>query len=34
MHADLKGALRQINKCYLAFEHKGKKCQRNRYVKF
>ncbi len=25
MHADLKGALAQINKSYKAFEHKGQK---------
>lgn len=25
MHADLKGALEQINKSYKAFEHKGKR---------
>jgi hypothetical protein len=24
MHADLKGALQQLNKSYRAFEHKGK----------
>lgn len=25
MHADLKGALEQINRSYKAFEHKGRK---------
>jgi ribulose bisphosphate carboxylase small subunit len=25
MHADLKGALEQINRCYSAFEHRGKR---------
>lgn len=33
MHADLKGALEQINKSYRAFEHKGKRMTKEQVIK-
>ena len=33
MHADLKGALAQINKSYRAFEHRGKKMTKEQVKK-
>ena len=33
MHADLKGALEQINKSYRAFEHKGNKMTKEQVKK-
>ena len=33
MHADLKGALEQINKSYKAFEHKGQKMSKDQVRK-
>jgi len=32
MHADLKGALDQINKSYRAFEHKGRSMSREEVI--
>lgn len=33
MHADLKGALEQINKSYRAFEHRGQKMSKEQVRK-
>lgn len=33
MHADLRGALQQINKSYRAFEHRGKPLTKSQVIK-
>jgi len=33
MHADLIGALEQVNKAYKAFEHRGKKMSKSEVIK-